>query len=278
MAMSGRPGPSRVAAAKAAAARNLARARRARVAREVLEKAKGARKRGNLGPLRERVLQPRTLKRYIRQVQAFFTWVEKSGKVLPDRVIDFDTLLCDFAEALWSEGYPKGLLNGALCSFAHFVPSLRGQLCGSWRFYKAWGRTEKPVQAPPLGKGAMRAIAGWFQRRGFPHAATMIVLAFHHILRSCEMFDILPLDVYFDGGVMMVTPCDTKMGQRLGINQDIIVTSRWLARRVQAAADAAQPGTPLLGMQPRFFRNLWKQACRAIGLPGGFTPYSLRRG
>ena len=260
--MNGHPCPPRSAVAKAAAARSLARARRAREARELIEKFCRGRSRAKLGSLRDRTLQPRTARRYAKQVREFFIWMEKTGRSVPDRTIDFDAILCEWCEHLWAEGDPKGIVNGALCGLAHYVPALRGKLAGAWRLYKAWGRCERARQAPPLHR----------------NAATMIVLAFHSILRTNEFMSIIGTDCLPEAGVMLVVLRDTKMGQRLGINQETTVSSCWLKKRLLEAVNTTTPGLPLLCMKPPFFRKLWKRALRDCGLPACFTPYSLRRG
>ena len=258
--MSGGGRTPRPAAAREVAAETLARARRARQAREKVERLKRRQRRARLGTLADRTLQPRTLSRYWKQVKEFFVWAEHTGHSVPDTVLELDTVLCSWAEHLWGEGDPKGILNGALCGLAHYCPAVRGSFPGAWRLYKAWGRCERPLQAPPLTKMAMRALAGWFQRRGYKSAATLIVLAFQHLLRTNEFMAIVNSDVVRDGGHMLIVLRDTKMGKRLGVNQEVLVKSRWLAKRVEEARHAVVPGLPLLGVSPSTFRRLWKQA------------------
>ena len=106
----------------------------------------------------------------------------------------------------------------------------------------------------------------------------MIVVAFHHILRSNEFMAIVGADVVVESGYLLVILRDTKIGQRLGINQEITIKSKWLRQRVLDARSSTTPGFPLLGMQPQAFRKLWKAALRATGVPSSYTPYSLRRG
>ena len=67
--------------------------------------------------------------------------------------------------------------------------------------------------------------------KGYRSAATLIIVAFHHILRTNEFMDIRGPDIAMDGKSMLVVLRDTKIGQRLGINQEIVVTSGWLVTR-----------------------------------------------
>ena len=55
-----------------------------------------------------------------------------------------------------------------------------------------------------MPKSVMRALAGWFEQQGHRGAATMIVAAFHHILRSNEFMAIVGADVVFESGYLLV--------------------------------------------------------------------------
>ena len=199
------------AAARASAAARKARSQREREARSAAAKAARRASREKHGRLRDKIVRQATIRRYKAHVKEFFHWVRATGRRLPDDVSDFDALLCSWAENLWSEGEQKSLLNNGLCGLAHFTPALRGKLNGAWRVYKAWGRLEKPVQAPPLPKRAAQALAGWFHSKGHRHAATMILVAHHCILRSNEFFDLRTGDVTPARGALLLTLRDTKM-------------------------------------------------------------------
>ncbi len=165
----------RHAAAKAAAVSAGARARQARAARSAAEKARRRAERKKLGKLRDRVVRPSTIRRYEKHCKEFFTWLRHTGREVPRTVQEFDGSLCLWAGHLLGEGDSKSLFSNALSGLAHFVDALRGRLDGSWRLFKAWKRCEKARQAPPLGKLAAQAMAGWFQKRGPPGAATVIL-------------------------------------------------------------------------------------------------------
>ena len=92
------------------------------------------------------------------------------------------------------------------------MPALRGRLGGSWRLYTAWGRCERPKQDPPTPKAVMRALAGWFEKQGHRGAAPVIVVAFHHILRSNMFMAIVGTDVVVESGYLLVIWRDAKIG------------------------------------------------------------------
>ena len=149
---------------------------------------------------------------------------------------------------------------------------------GAWKLYKALGRCERPLQAPPLPKQAMRVLAGCFQKRGHKNAATLIVLALHHLLRTNEFMSLVGTDLAMDAGLMVVILREMKTSKRSGVNQEMTITSAWLTRRMVEARRIVLPGLSLLEMPPSTSRRLWKQACRDTGLGRGYTPYSLGRG
>ena len=131
-------------------------------------------------------------------------------------VSEFDSVLGTWAEHLWAEGDAKAILNNGLCGLTHFVPALRGQLNGVWRLYKAWSKSEKPVQAPPMIKIMAQAFAGYYESKGFVEAATMILVAFHCILRTNEFMELRTGDVSVSGRGLLLMLRDTKIGREQG--------------------------------------------------------------
>ena len=129
-----------------------------------------------------------------------------------------------------------------------------------------------------MPKAGMRALAGWLVKQGHCGAATMIVVAFHHILRSNEFKAIVGADVIVESEHFLVFVRDTEFGQRLSINQEFTIKSKWLRQRVLNARNATTPGFPLLGRLPQTFQKLWMTALRATRVPSSYTPCSLRRG
>ncbi len=268
----------RSAAAKAAAVNVRARARQAKAARSAAAKARRRVLREKTGRLRDRVIRRSTLARYKKHVQEFFTWVRHTGRVLPHSVPELDSLLCVWAEHLWHEGDAKSILNNGLCGLAHLTPAVRNNLHGAWSLDKAWSKSEKPKQAPPMAQLLAQAFAGAFEKRGHRNAATMILAAHHAILRTNEFMEVRTHDVAEVGTQALVTLRDTKIGQRLGINQEVYVKDRRLAQRLFEAKASTPPGMTLLGLTPSVFRRMWAQVRKELGAAETFTPYSLRRG
>ncbi len=81
-----------------------------------------------------------------------------------------------------------------------------------------------------------------------------------------------------DGFALILSLRDTKMGQRLGVTQQVLCSSRWLAARLRRRAEGLQPGETLLDCSPVQFRQIWSRARRRLKIPAKYTVYGLRRG
>ena len=66
--------------------------------------------RSRLGPLRDRRVTAVTLGRYREATAQFFRWLDAMGLQTPNDCVSFDNLLARFADALYQEGEPRGLL------------------------------------------------------------------------------------------------------------------------------------------------------------------------
>ena len=131
-------------------------------------------------------------------------------------------MFCVWADNLYAEGDMKCILNSALCGAAHKVPQLRGSSNGAWRLYKAWSKVEKPAQAPGLTRLVAQAMAAAFVMEGEPAAAIMILVAHDCILRTSEFMELRTTDVVAGKEGMLLTLRDTKIGQRFGVQQDVL--------------------------------------------------------
>ena len=241
-------------------------------------KAKRVAVRTKLGQLRDRRITDRTATRYRKHVAHFFSWMHRHGYKVPSGIIAFDLLLCNFAEALWSEGDSKSTLGNTLSGLGHFVDHLRGKLPGAWRLYNSWVRSEPPAQAPPFTLVMTQAMAGYMTRHGHPRAALMTIVCFHCILRTGEMLEVRTTDIVNIGRRIQLQLRDTKIGQRLNITEDVMILDPWLVDACRRTLPMCLPGATVVGMSPAAYRRLWAAGCEALGLPREFQPYGLRRG
>ena len=123
-----------------------------------------------------------------------------------------------------------------------------------------------------------QAMAAAFVEKGEHSAAIMISVAHDCILRTSEFMELRTTDVISGKEGMLLTLRDTKIGQRLGVQQDVLLTSPWLVARVEALKSRTKPGMPLMNCLPSQFRRVWARARRRWCLPMEYAPYGLRRG
>ena len=126
--------------------------------------------------------------------------------------------------------------------------------------------------------GGRRALAAVFLEEGYPGAALVILAAHEGILRNAEAFELRTGDVVPTPGGVLLSLRDTKMGQRLGVTQQVLCGSRWLAARLRRRAAELRSGETLLDCSPVQFRQIWSRARGRLKIPARYTVYGLRRG
>ena len=76
--------------------------------REASEKAK---QRQRLGSLKDLTVQPATRKRYEKSTSGFFQFLKQEGLAIPTRKDQFNLVLCEYLEFLWSTGAGRAQAN-----------------------------------------------------------------------------------------------------------------------------------------------------------------------
>ncbi len=275
MASRALPRPAAARAKKAERRRAQQEAKRAASAEA---RAQRAAARGKRGRLRDLVVTTRTLKLYRAATAEFYRWCRREGIGTPRDALTFDSVVSQWAEALWQEGDMKCLLNRGLCGLAHLVPALRGRLPGSWRLYNAWSRTEERRQAPPIELLLAQAFAGYFVSAGESGAALCILAAHDCILRNAEFYELRTGDVVASQQSLLLSLRDTKIGQRLGVTQQVLCGNKWLKGRLRHWTGTLPRGETIMQCSPVRFRWIWAQARKELRVPERYTPYGLRRG
>lgn len=251
--------------------------------RKILEGAEAserARQRQTLGKLSDLTVQPATRKRYAKATKGFFNFLQAEGLTIPTKRDQFDLLVCDYLEHLWSTGIGRGQANDTVAGLQDLQPNLRHHLPGAWRLLKTWAINEVPNRAPPLPEQVVHAMAGWGFFHGHNSFATSLLLGFYTMLRSGELLSLKSSHI-------LCAPADrqilislgmTKGGKRqgaaesviLGVESGVCVTQHW--KRLST------PNTPL-AVSPSSWRSLFNLSLSALGLERfQFRPYSLRRG
>ncbi len=250
MAARALPRPAAARAKRARQKRAQQEAKRAAAAKARAQRAAAREKRGRL---RDQVITQRTLKLYRAAAAEFYRWCRRGGFKTPRDVVTFDSVVSQWAEALYQEGDMKCVLNRGLCGLAHLVPALRGRLPGSWRLYHAWSRSDERRQAPPIELLLAQAFAGYFASTGEAGAALCILSAHDCILRNSEFYELRTGDLVATKQGMLLSLRDTKMGQRLGVKQQVLCRNKWLVGRLRRwASTLARGETVMQCSQVRF--------------------------
>jgi len=251
--------------------------------RKILEGAEvsdRAKQRQELGRLSDLTVQPATRKRYRKATDAFFSFLRTGRLGIPTRRDQFDLLLCDYLEHLWSTGIGRGQANDTVAGLQDLQPNLRHHLPGAWRLLKTWAINEVPNRAPPLPEQVVHAMAGWGFFHGHNSFAVSLLIGFYTMLRSGELLGLRSSHVLCaprDRQVLISLGL-TKGGKRqgaaesviLGIESGVAVTQQW--KRLTSANTS-------LARSPATWRSLFTQSLSALGLEKfQFRPYSLRRG
>ena len=185
-----------------------------------------------------------------------------------------DASVCEFLEAMWSEGETKARAADLLSGIQRFF-EVRHVLPGSWRKYQTWNAAEPSLQSDPLPVQAMLALAGHAVTCGDCWFAVTIFLAFHAFLRTGEFLDLQMSQIRGHGGEFTLVLSDTKTTKRHNATEYIVLEDPAVLACVRWAKSQKQYGH-LLGHTPYQFRQRWKAYCFALGLDADrFPPYSL---
>ena len=75
-----------------------------------------------------------------------------------------------------------------------------------------------------------------------PRCALGILLAHHCILRTCELIGLLARDFHSDDAGLSLTLRETKIGQRMGVNEEVSIKDAWLCEAVTKRLQDLPPG------------------------------------
>ena len=239
------------------------------------------RKRAKLGPLRHRRVSSRTMECYHQALVWLFGFFAAMNLVIPDDEVTFDEMVGDAIDVAWSTGEARALVGHFLSGLAHQVDSLRGKLRFSWSLWRAWGRLEPPIRAPPVTLLTVQAICERFTQRGLWDAALLTLLAFHVFLRTTEFTSLTVAQLVFshDRTRLQVLFPDSKIAHRTGNLDTVHVQWAWLVKSLAKLARLLSPTQQLLSLSLLEYRLAFAEAVSFLGLdPDRFKPYSLRRG
>lgn len=252
---------------------------RKRVLESALPHDRAAQRR-KLGSLRELTVQPATRKRYQLATGNFFTYLRKVGLNLPKQKTQFDAVVSDYIEYLWSTGAGRAQAADTLAGLQDLQPDLRHNLPSSWRLLKTWSINEIPARAPPLPEHVAQAMAGYAFFKGWNAFGVSLMIGFYAMLRTGEILA-LRNNHLLSGSrekQVVISLGLTKGGKRQGAAESVILGHEPAVRLVQRWKSIAQPVTPLVRSSAHW-RKLFNECLEALNLGDHqFRPYSLRRG
>ena len=221
------------------------------------------------------IIKPTTAARYATAVGLFFEFLRVFDIAYPADKISLDSIVTRWLIHLYHEGDPAGTAGDGLSGLQHFLPSLRRNLNGSWRVFKAWRAHELPAQAPPFPELVLNALVGLALSLDLPGLAASLALGFHCCLRSGEIFSLLAEHVVCDRGAGAVILPKTKKGIRDCVAVDSSRVAHLCFRRLLSL----KPFESVIGLSPASARTRLKQLLEVLGLERfAFRWYSVRRG
>ena len=190
-----------------------------------------------------------------------------------------DSALAFYIGMCWEEGEPRNFAADAIAAIQFFLPAARGRLHLSWSLCSAWNRHELPARALPLTPELLAAVCGAFRRAGLDRLALGSLFGFAVLARTGELLTLRREQVSFDRTSVVVSFTNTKRGQRLGIDEGVVVRDPITALALRALCVGLQPGDLILGCTERQMRAAWAMVARVLRLERmSLRPYSLRRG
>ena len=235
--------------------------------------------RQSFGLLRHQQIQPMTLQRYSYAFNFFWQFMINTMGCSPESYEQFDRSVAEYIEYLWEDGATKGLAQLTVSAVAYFLPACRRSLSYSWRMISAWQRCELPTRATPFTVRMLGAVCGVFWAWGHERTAAFMMVAFHCLLRTGEMFQILGASVLWEGSTATLKLGPTKTSKRSGAEEHVNIIDPFVIQIIQWLLRFSMQGQALIGMQLPRFRILFKKAVLFLGLNEvHIAPYSIRRG
>lgn len=250
--------------------------------RQVLSRDDRFKSRQMIGPLRDLMMTANMKKRYEASLCRYFAFAELNAFVEPSDDVDLDGSVAKYIDHLWEEGDPRYWAEDTLSGFSKYIPSLRGTFKLSWSLVTAWQRNEPPQRCAPLSLDILLAMVGFATHKGWDNFALLVVLGFHCILRTAEMYNLRIADMEFNasGTKGVLTLKESKSGTRYNIVESVTITDMGVIRLAKAIMGGKDRGSLIFPDGPYHFRRCFDQIVLGLSLPSAmlYKPYSIRRG
>jgi integrase len=137
-----------------------------------------------------------------------------------------------------------------------------------------------PSRARPLLVEELQALAGLAAAWDAWDVSLLLLLGYHAILRTSELFSMRVSQVSFaaDGRSAFVSLPNTKGSQRKGAPEGVRLTDVRLIAALRRHVASLQPGDTIMRRSAPQFRALFKRLVAAARIEDGVQIYSLRRG
>lgn len=236
--------------------------------------------RRELGSLRELTVQPVTRERYKKALSEFYEYLNQENLFLPPSASQMDKVVADYLEYLWAQGAGRSSGSNLLAALQDKQPQLKGKLQESWRLMKTWVTNEVPNRAPPLPLELLECMTGYALFKQMPLFALSLLLGFHGLLRTGELFQICARHIAITRprGPAVISLGWTKAGKRQGAAESITICVEDVCRRLYQWCSSVPPSSLLVPSGPKW-RQQFSTSVTALGFaPLDFRPYSMRRG
>ena len=152
-------------------------------------------------------MAPRTLVKCRASTAAFFSFCSNAGCSKPHTATEMDLRLCEFVQHSWEEGDSRNIPADARSGLMHFIDAPRGQLHGSQRLLRAWGKNELPMRADPLPINLLLAMVGVALEAQKLRITMSLLIVFHVLLRTNEIIHTQASHFTFPQKVWTSAPC-----------------------------------------------------------------------
>ena len=201
--------------------------------------------RAKLGPLVTLRIAPATRNRFARAWLRFRDFTDLRGLKLRTSA-EFDMALAYFIECLWQEGEPKPWSADAVAAAQYYVPSLKRTLNLSWSMCSAWNRLELPTRALPFDPPTLVAFCGGLRRAGYDRIAACSIVGFNVLARTGELLTLTRGQIQLGEAEAVVVFSQTKRGQRLGIDEPVVVRDPSVLLLLRYLCAGLEPGDTLI--------------------------------
>lgn len=228
--------------------------------------------------LEDAALTPQTRQRYYLALRKVVRIVEKCN-----HLSELDDDLCAWIHSMWRYGEPLLTIGDALSALHYYQPWTRRAIPHSWKLFNIWRRVEVPSRAPPLTWELVNSLAAYALDHGDLELATVLVTAFHCLLRTGEALALTGDDLVLGASSGICRLSNTKSGRRNAANEVISITCPMVLEMLRTLREVRELQgllhLPLWSKSHAAFRAAFKRLQYKFYIQQfSFRPYSLRRG